>query len=154
MKKNNVLPGIAKRKGPLYGLMLTWLYLLLLFLIRLLRSCSDTAAEADKYFLSDLQLQEHHTVFGHQDALAYGVGWTGISGNSDVKAVAGDYPGLYGWDFGHLEMQKEANLDNVSFRDMKKYIREGFERGGIITISWHLRNPLTGGSAWDTAKVQ
>lgn len=156
MKKNNVLPGIAKRKEPvLYGLMLTGLYLLLLFTNQAAaQSCSDTAADSrtNIFFKRLLQLQEHHTVFGHQDALAYGVGWKGISGNSDVKAVAGDYPGLYGWDIGHLEMQKEANLDNVSFRDMKKYIREGFERGGIITISWHLRNPLTGGSAWDTAK--
>ena len=25
---------------------------------------------------------------------------------------------------------------------MKKFIREGYERGGVITISWHLNNPL------------
>lgn len=153
---NFVLPGIAKRKESfLYSMMLKGLFILLLFADQVAaQSCSDTAADdrTKMFFKQLLKLQERYTVFGHQDALAYGVGWKGISGNSDVKAVTGDYPGLYGWDIGHLEMQKEANLDNVSFRDMKKYIREGFERGGIITISWHLRNPLTGGSAWDTAK--
>lgn len=153
---NIVVPGIAKRKESfLYSMMLKGLFILLLFGDQAAaQSCSDTAADdrTNRVFKQLLKLQERYTVFGHQDALAYGVGWKGISGNSDVKAVAGDYPGLYGWDIGHLEMQKEANLDNVSFRDMKKYIREGFERGGIITISWHLRNPLTGGSAWDTAK--
>ena len=34
---------------------------------------------------------------------------------------------------------------------MKQFIREGYERGGVITISWHLNNPLTGKSAWDPA---
>jgi hypothetical protein len=34
---------------------------------------------------------------------------------------------------------------------MKQYIREGYERGGVITISWHLNNPLTGGTAWQPA---
>ena len=32
---------------------------------------------------------------------------------------------------------------------MKELIRQGHERGGVITISWHLNNPLTGKSAWD-----
>ena len=25
------------------------------------------------------------------------------------------------------------------------------ERGGIVTLSWHVRNPLTGGDAWDVS---
>src|SRR4051812_44133297 len=35
-------------------------------------------------------------MFGHQDDLAYGVGWKYIPGKSDVKEVTGDYPAVYG----------------------------------------------------------
>ena len=28
----------------------------------------------------------------------------------------------------------------------------GYERGGVITISWHLNNPLTGKTAWDPGR--
>ena len=115
--------------------------------------CSDKMADsAVKVLYKNLfTLQHQFTIFGHQDALAYGVGWKGISKQSDVKSVAGDYPGIYGWDIGHLELQSLHNIDNVSFSKMKQYIREGYQRGGVITISWHLHNPLTGGSSWDTA---
>jgi hypothetical protein len=39
----------------------------------------------------------------------------------------------------------------VPFEKMKAYIRQGYDRGGVITISWHLNNPLTGKTAWDPA---
>jgi hypothetical protein len=32
---------------------------------------------------------------------------------------------------------------------MQQFIKQGYERGGVITISWHLNNPLTGKTAWD-----
>ncbi len=34
---------------------------------------------------------------------------------------------------------------------MKDYIRHVYDRGGVITLSWHLNNPLTGKTAWDPA---
>jgi hypothetical protein len=34
---------------------------------------------------------------------------------------------------------------------MKQFIRSAYERGGVITLSWHLNNPLTGKTAWDPA---
>ena len=90
-------------------------------------------------------------LFGHQDDLAYGVGWKDIPGRSDIKDVTGDYPGLYGWELGRIELDHAVNIDNVPFDKMKKYILDGYERGGVITISWHLNNPLTGGTAWEPA---
>ncbi len=95
-------------------------------------------------------LKDSHCIFGHQDDLAYGVQWKYKPGKSDVKDVTQDYPGLYGWDLGHIELDSSRNLDGIPFSSMKAFIREGYERGGAITISWHFRNPLTGGSAWDT----
>lgn len=96
------------------------------------------------------QLDRKHIIFGQQDALAYGVGWKNISGQSDIKLVVNDQPGIYGWDIAHIELDSSRNIDGVSFKKMLQYIREGFNGGAIITISWHARNPLSGGSAWDT----
>jgi Glycosyl hydrolase family 26 len=90
-------------------------------------------------------------LFGHQDDLAYGVGWKYLPGRSDIKDVTGDYPALYGWELGRLELDHAVNIDSVPFDKMKQYIREGYRRGGVITISWHLNNPLTGGTAWQPA---
>jgi len=90
-------------------------------------------------------------MFGHQDDLAYGVGWKYVAGKSDVHEVTGDYPAVYGWELGRLELDQPVNLDSVPFDRMKAFIREGYEWGGIITISWHLNNPLTGKTAWEPA---
>ncbi|MNL10635.1 Mannan endo-1,4-beta-mannosidase precursor [compost metagenome] len=35
---------------------------------------------------------------------------------------------------------------------MRKYIQDGYEKGAVITLSWHFDNPLTGGSSWDTTR--
>lgn len=91
-----------------------------------------------------------HTMFGHQDDLAYGVNWKYEPGRSDVKDAAGDYPAVYGWDLGGLEKKSDKNIDGIPFELMRKYIVEGHRRGGVITISWHMDNPLTGKNAWDT----
>ncbi len=91
-------------------------------------------------------------LFGHQDDLAYGVGWKYQPGRSDVKEVTGDYPAVYGWELGRLEMDAAVNLDSVPFKKMQQFIKDGYKRGGLITISWHLNNPLTGKSAWEPAE--
>lgn len=88
-------------------------------------------------------------LLGHQDALAYGTTWKYQTGRSDIKDVTGDYPAVYGWELGHIEHGAAVNLDTVPFDKMRRYIEEGYERGGVITISWHSDNPLSGKSAWD-----
>ncbi|MDX1430320.1 MAG: glycosyl hydrolase, partial [Rhodothermales bacterium] len=71
----------------------------------------------------------------------------------DVHDVTGAYPAVYGWELGDLENGVAANLDTVNFKEMQGWIREGYRRGGIITISWHMDNPQSGGSAWDTTRA-
>ena len=90
-------------------------------------------------------------MFGHQDDPAYGVGWKYETGRSDIKDVTGDYPAVYGFELGHLEIDHPVSLDSVPFNRMKGFIRDAYGRGGVVTISWHLRNPLTGKTAWDAA---
>jgi hypothetical protein len=91
-------------------------------------------------------------MFGHQDDLAYGVDWKYEPGRSDVKETTGQYPAIYGWELGRLEIDASENLDGVPFDKMKKYIVAAYKVGGVVTISWHLNNPLTGKSAWDPAQ--
>jgi hypothetical protein len=98
-----------------------------------------------------LALKKTGIMFGHQDDLAYGNGWYGEVGRSDVKDVCGDYPAVYGWEIGHLELGDTYSLDSVYFDNIKGWIKSVYQNGGINTISWHLRNPYTGGSSWDTS---
>jgi len=91
-------------------------------------------------------------MFGHQDDLAYGVGWKYVAGRSDVRSAAGDYPAVYGWELGNIEHDLPYNLDSVPFDRMRGFIREAYERGGVATLSWHADNPLNGESAWDTTQ--
>jgi hypothetical protein len=90
-------------------------------------------------------------MFGHQDDLAYGVGWKYEPGRSDIKDVTGDYPAVYGFELGRLEIDQPVNLDSVPFDKMRSFIRDAYDRGGVITLSWHLNNPLTGKTAWNPA---
>ena len=94
-----------------------------------------------------------NVLFGHQDALAYGYDWWEEPGRSDVKETTGSYPAIYGWDIGDLVQDKSTNLDDVDFEKMKDWIKEGYGRGGVITISWHMNHPSTGGNSWDRTPV-
>lgn len=116
------------------------------------QECSDKEAttETKNLYKNLFNLSKTQTLFGHQDDMAYGVKWRYRQGKSDVKSVAGQYPAVFGWDLGHLELGKDKNLDGVPFAAMKEYIIRGYEMGTVITVSWHLNNPLTGGSSWDT----
>jgi len=105
--------------------------------------------EAVKLFQKMLSLQDKGLMFGHQDAFAYGTSWYAEEGRSDVKDVCGDHPAIIGWELGHLELGDKYSLDSVYFDNIQKGIQNADQLGGINTISWHFRNVLTGGSAWD-----
>lgn len=110
--------------------------------------------ETVKLYQNLIKLQQKGVMFGHQDDLAYGEGWVYEEGRSDVKDVCGDYPAVYGWELGHLELGDAYSLDSVHFDKIQGWIKTVYERGGVNTISWHLRNPLTGGSSWDVSSKE
>lgn len=97
------------------------------------------------------QLNTHGTMVGHQDALFYGTQWKWEFGRSDMRDVAGDYPAVLGCDLGGIELASDRNLDGVPFDKMRQQIVDFAAKGGIVTLSWHPRNPATGGDAWDTS---
>lgn len=111
-----------------------------------LKDYLEEAAEAGQHF------------YVHQDALPYGHGWVadpqGPFDRCDVKDVCGDFPAIVGFDLGGIEMCNPANLDGVPFDVMRAAAQEHVARGGFVTFSWHLRNPLTGGDAWDVSSDQ
>ncbi|WP_432221125.1 glycoside hydrolase family 26 protein [Flavobacterium sp. TMP13] len=111
---------------------------------------SNELAQADVLLENLKSLTKKGVLFGHQDDLAYGNGWAYEDGNSDVKRVVGDYPAVYGWDLGHIELGDTINLDGVPFSKMKQYALEVYKRGGINTFSWHGTSPYNRKTAWDT----
>ncbi len=76
-------------------------------------------------------------LFGHQDDLAYGIGWKYVDGESDTKRTAGDYPSLFGWELGGIELGHNVNLDSVPFNKMREYAIWVHQNGGVNTFSWH-----------------
>ena len=82
-------------------------------------------------------------MFGHQDDPFYGLTWAYDQDSSDVKNVCGDWPAVMGFELGGIEMGDAKNLNSVPFTRMTEEIIKHYERGGIVTISWHPRNPVT-----------
>ena len=103
------------------------------------------------------KLQQRGYMMGHQDDPFYGVTWDGTyvgaapSDSSDVLRTVGDYPAVMGFDLGGIEVGDAKNLDSVPFTRIHDELVTHHERGGIVTVSWHPRNPLTGGTAWDVS---
>ncbi len=94
-------------------------------------------------------------MFGHHDDTVYGIGWEADYANdstvgtkSDVKSVCSDFPAVLSFDLGHIELGDEKNLDGVPFERIRKETINHFDHGGMVTLSWHLNNPLSGGTAW------
>ncbi|WP_315853916.1 glycoside hydrolase family 26 protein [Crateriforma spongiae] len=61
---------------------------------------------------------------------------------SDCVRAVGEYPAVHGFDFNPVN--REHNL-------IRDEIIDAHLRGGIITISWHAHNPLSGGGHKDRA---
>ncbi|MEO6732106.1 MAG: glycosyl hydrolase [Ferruginibacter sp.] len=140
---------MKKIRSILY--LLTWLHYVLSWNVAVAQPVDKKAnPQTNNLLVSLRKLLPKGILFGHQDDLAYGVGWKYQPGRSDIKDVTGEYPAVYGWDYAGLEKDSKLNIDGVPFEKMREYIKQGYNRGGVITVSWHLDNPLTGKNAWDT----
>lgn len=98
---------------------------------------------------------EGKVLYGHQDDLMYGHTWNANEDGdhslerSDVKFVTGDYPAILGLELGDFELGASRNLDGNDIYLTREAAVKHYQRGGIVTISWHPDNPVTGGDAWD-----
>lgn len=103
---------------------------------------------ADNLLKRMAKIQKKGYMYGHQDDPFYGITWDWDYDRSDTYELVGDYPGVMGFDLGGLEVGDAKNLDSVPFVRIHDEIIKHHERGGIITLSWHPRNPLLGTTAW------
>lgn len=125
--------------------------------------CQNHAMPADKkatretiiLFQSLNDLKNKGIMYGHQDDLMYGYNWWYEKDQSDTKELTGDFPAVAGFELGHIELGEERSLDSVSFSQIAEQIKNHYRRGGVVTISWHLNNPVTmpervAGAPWQT----
>ena len=111
-------------------------------------ACAPRQAEPPKTVAQQLtdrldSLLQKGIMFGHQDDPMYGLTWAYDKDSSDVRNVCGDYPAIMGFDLGGIEMGDAKNLDSVPFTRITEEIKNHYRRGGIVTVSWHPRNPVT-----------
>lgn len=136
------------------------LVLLLMFLVFGGQSFGQINKKATKstkkLYKSFFQIRKKGVLFGHQDAMAYGLNSDGSRWiadkpfQSDIEKISGKHPGILGWDLGHLELDKKANLDRVPFDLMRETTIQAYQKGIISTYSWHPNNPLDfSKSTWD-----
>jgi len=107
----------------------------------------------------DRHVNQKEILFGHQDTYLYGHSWKADKDatefvRSDIHDVCGRYPALYGMDLGGIELDSPVNIDDNDFNHMRTSAISHHRRGGIISFSWHMRNPLTGGDTWDNKSTE
>jgi mannan endo-1,4-beta-mannosidase len=109
----------------------------------------DTLLTAETWalWINLKKLQGKGILFGQQDATIVGFDWKNAENRSDVKTLTGTHPALYGWEISGAG--NEANIDSVPFTMIQQRMIEAFNRGGVNTVTWHMSNPVTGGTAWD-----
>jgi mannan endo-1,4-beta-mannosidase len=123
--------------------------------------------ETAALFYNLQKVAKTNVLFGHQDDTKRGV--TNASGQwaneqqfsgvafdkSDVKAITGAYPAVYGHDFLHI-----ANFATGAWFDYEKSTArtltiEAYNRGGINTYCWHYANPVSKASFyWADSPVE
>lgn len=98
-------------------------------------------------------------LFGQQHALDEGVTLTEkgqriASEESDVKNAVGDYPAVFGWDTlsidGHEKPGVEGDVQQ-SIQNLSQSMKKAHNLGGILTLSTHPYNFVTGGDFKDTS---
>ena len=87
-------------------------------------------------------LSRKGVMFGHQEATAYGHGWSDEPGRSDVKSVTGSHPAVIGVDFAGLNSGSDSQRVRYKAR-LVKNITDTYNRGGVVTAAWHFSNPVS-----------
>lgn len=151
--KENRLLLTKKKEFYMRNLFITTLLLVLI------SACSGIEENNITYEKLRKAISEGKYMYGHQDDLLYGHSWNANLdpdsefSRSDVLSTGGGYPAVLGLDFGGIEVGDRENLDGNNFELMRQAAIKHHERGGVITVSWHLRNPLTGGDSWDVTST-
>lgn len=104
-------------------------------------ACSTASYETQNLFFNLRQIARYNTLFGMQDATGYGVGWSGNNRRGDVEDVCGSLPAVCSYSI--KDVAKGQGWDDS--RDKFSYI---YNKGGIITLEWHMDNLYGGDFYW------
>ncbi|CAM4516487.1 mannan endo-1,4-beta-mannosidase [Paenibacillus endophyticus] len=104
-------------------------------------------------YLDDVRGQQ--MLFGQQHVTTEGISFINTTETqSDVKKAVGDFPAVFGWDTGSLEGKEKPGVtgDTEQSRiNLAAKMKEAHELGGIVALSTHFPNFVTGGGFNDTA---
>lgn len=93
-------------------------------------------------FRSLHQASGKFAMFGHQNETSNVIG---PNTDSDVHAVTGTYPALWGSDLSGVERDETTNIDGFSMGDVRDELLRAYTMGAVTTMSWHSANPITFG---------
>lgn len=130
------------------------------------------SAELVQLYKKLKKIEGKSLLFGQQDAYVEGTNFEANKpenlGKSDVLTATGKQPGIAGFDIGHYEVYYTAardpefaelikgkdrkgidyevgeNIDGIKWDFMIEAIKYAYEKGAVVTISWHSINPLNG----------
>jgi len=113
----------------------------------------NASAQTRSLFLYLNELRGKNILFGQQHATTEGLSITDRDGTqSDAKNAVGDYPALFGWDTLSLEGKEKPGVagDFEQSRDnLVGVMKKAYDDGGVLTLSSHMPNFVTGGSFYD-----
>lgn len=111
------------------------------------------SAQTRSLFLYLNELRGKNILFGQQHATTEGLSITDRDGTqSDAKNAVGEYPALFGWDTLSLEGKEKPGVagDFEQSRDnLAAVMKKAYDDGGVLTLSSHMPNFVTGGSFYD-----
>ncbi|WP_405173498.1 glycosyl hydrolase [Paenibacillus sp. FSL H8-0260] len=115
----------------------------------------DASSETRSLFAYLQDIRGSEILFGHQHATTEGLSITEKDGTqSEVENAVGDLPGLFGWDTLSLEgFEKPGDLGATQLENRDKLIgvmKSAYEKGGVLTLSSHMPNFVTGKDFYDT----
>ena len=106
-------------------------------------ACADATFETQNMYFNLRQIAKYNTLFGMQDATGYGVGWSGNNFRGDVEDACGSLPAVCAYSI--KDVAKGQSWDDT--RQRFQYI---YNKGGIISLEWHIDNPYGGDFYWST----
>jgi mannan endo-1,4-beta-mannosidase len=110
-------------------------------------------AETKALYANLFQLAQQGILFGHHDSSKYGSRWSGDEQRSDIHDVLGAWPAVYGWDILNFGIWDDPEWVVDEMAQIRGLITEAYQRGGINTICWHMRNPVSGAKYNDTTNL-
>ncbi|GGF80597.1 hypothetical protein GCM10010912_27170 [Paenibacillus albidus] len=124
--------------------------------IRVVTLADADATPATRSLFAYLQdIRGKHVLFGHQHATDEALSAPVGNVTSDTYSVVGDHPAMFGWDTLSLEgFEKPGLMTNTPEQNRDNLVaamKQAYESGGVLALSSHMPNFVTGKDFYDTS---